>query len=359
MVTDAVGGQADAWDRSGGLPLETVRALAAEGLLCAQVPREFGGLGLDALDNGRLTAHTGALCSSLRSLMTSQGIAAWVVQRFGSEQQKAEHLPRLASSKLAAVAFSEPGAGSDLSAIEATVTVEDGAAVVEGRKVWVTGAAWADSVVVFGRHGDGAAAVVVPTDAEGVRITPVPHPLGCRAGGHADVELDRVRVPVDHVLGGGSIPSQWLLSAALTYGRLSVAWGCVGILRSCLSQASAHAAARRQAGKLLAEHQLVARHLAELVTAERTAALSCEYASRCWDEHAPDMAVAAVLAKQVAATGAARGAAAAVQVMGAAGMRDGTPVARAYRDAKAMEIIEGSTEISQLLLSDHALAAWS
>ncbi|MGW5878735.1 acyl-CoA dehydrogenase family protein [Nocardiopsis terrae] len=358
-VTRAVDGRADEWDRAGRLPEETVRSLAAGGLLCAQVPTEHGGLGLDSLDNGSLTAHTGSLCSSLRSLMTSQGIAAWVVQRFGSEDQRDALLPRLVSTDLAAVAFSETGAGSDLSAMRTTLTSEGDTIVLRGHKVWVTGAAYADRIVVFCRHGDGAAAVVVPTGAEGVGITPVAHPFGCRAAGHADVVLDGVRLPADHVLGGTAIPFPWLLSAALTFGRLSVAWGCVGILRACLREATAHAATRRQFGKRLADHQLVAGHLADLLVAERTATLTCEHVSRSWDDHASDMAIAAVLAKQVAATGAARGASSAVQVLGSAGMVDGGPVTRAHRDAKAMEIIEGSTEISRLLLSEHALSTWS
>lgn len=358
-LTQAVDGNADEWDRQGRLPEDTVRDLAAGGLLCAQVPAEYGGLGLGSLDNGSVTAHTGELCSSLRSLMTSQGIAAWVVQRFGTTHQRSELLPLLASTDLAAVAFSEAGAGSDLSAMRTTLTSDGGTVVLRGEKVWVTGAAYADRIVVFGRQGDGAAAVMVPTNTEGVGVHPVDHPFGCRAAGHAGLTLDGVRLPADHILGGAAIPFPWLLSAALTFGRISVAWGCVGILRACLREATTHAATREQSGKRLADHQLVARHLADLLIAERTATLACEHASHRWNDHASDMAMSAVLAKQVAATGAARGASSAVQVLGSAGMVDGGVVTRAHRDAKAMEIIEGSTEISQLLLSDHALATWS
>ncbi len=142
----------------------------------------------------------------------------------------------------------------------------------------------------------------------------------------------------------------------LTYGRISVGWGCVGILRACLTAATRHARSRNQFGKPLAEHQLVARHLAELFLAEQVATRMCEHASRCWDLGSPDLHVAAVAAKQIAARNATRAAATAVQVLASAGAVDGTPVARAYRDAKLMEIIEGSTEISQLLLAEHALA---
>ena len=111
----------------------------------------------------------------------------------------------------------------------------------------------------------------------------------------------------------------------------------------------------QQSGKPLSEHQLVARHLAELFIAERVATQTCEHASRQWDAASPDMVVAAVLAKHVGATNAASSAATAVQVLASAGSQDGHVVARAFRDAKMMEIIEGSNEISQLILARHAV----
>jgi alkylation response protein AidB-like acyl-CoA dehydrogenase len=137
-----------------------------------------------------------------------------------------------------------------------------------------------------------------------------------------------------------------------------VAWGCTGILRACLSAAARHAASREQFGRPIAEHQLVARHLAELVVAEQTATRVCEHAGRCWDSGSPEMVTAVLLAKHVSATQAVRGASRAVQVLASAGARDGHVVARAHRDAKLMEIIEGSSEICQLALARSALAVW-
>jgi methoxymalonate biosynthesis protein len=359
LVTELVGNQADAWDLAGRIPDEVIAALAGKGVLCADVPAEHGGLGLSSVDNGELTAAVGALCGSLRSLMTSHGMAAWTLSRFGSADQQAAYLPRLTSGALTAIAFSEPAAGSDLAATATTIVRDGESIVVTGQKVWVTGAAYAELLVVFGRYGDGAAIAVVPADAPGVRIARVPDPMGCRAAGHADVHLDDVRVPAGALLGGAGLPVTLLATAALGYGRLSVAWGCVGILRACLRASTAHATTREQFGVPLAEHQLVARHLAELHVSERTATHTCAHASRCWDEGTPETVEAVLLAKHHAATRAVHGAAAAVQVMGSAGARDGHPVARAYRDAKLMEIIEGSSEICQLALSRHAITEWS
>ncbi|MCS7476762.1 acyl-CoA dehydrogenase family protein [Umezawaea endophytica] len=354
LVSDRVGDRAGEWDRAGRLPLDLLRDLGSAGVLCAQVPVKDGGLGLSSKENGELTAHLGALCGSTRSVATSQGMAAWVITRLGSRRQRTAFLPRLTGGELAAVAFSEPEAGSDLAAMATEIRRDGDDVVVSGEKVWITVGAYADLVVVFGRFGDGAAAVVVPTAAAGVVVERVEDPLGCRAAGHATVRLDSVRVPADHLLGAAGQSLSLLVTSALTYGRVSIAWGCVGILRSCREAAASHARSRTQSGKPLAEHQLVAEHLAELLVAEQVATRMCEHASTCWDDGSPDLVIASVLAKHVAATNAARGAASAVQVLGSAGARDGHPVARAYRDAKLMEIIEGSNEICRLLLAGAA-----
>jgi alkylation response protein AidB-like acyl-CoA dehydrogenase len=357
VVGELVGDQPAEWDLAGELPVALLRKLGAEGILCAEVPTAFGGLGASSQDNGELTAYTGSLCSSLRSIMTSQGMAAWTIQRFGDREQRRRYLASLTSGQLAAVAFSEPDAGSDLSAIRTVIQPSGDSVLIDGQKMWITGARYADLVLVLGRCGDGAAAVMVPSDTPGVRVEPVTDPLGCRAAGHSHVRLDGVRLPASCVLGGGGQALSLLFTTALSYGRMSVAWGCVGIVRACLNAAASHAKRRAQAGRPLARHQLVARHLAELLIAEQVSTRACEHASRCWDSASPDMVLAAVLAKHVSAGYAARSAATAVQVLASAGATDGSVAARAYRDAKLMEIIEGSNEICQLVLAEHALAA--
>ncbi|WP_141576713.1 acyl-CoA dehydrogenase family protein [Actinomadura sp. WMMA1423] len=351
-----VGDQTEEWDRAGSIPRNLLRDLGSRGMLCPQVDARYGGIGAGSLDTGEATARIGSLCSSLRSVMTSQGMAAWTIGRLADSGQRQALLSDLVQGRLAAIGFSEAGAGSDLSAMTTTIRREDGELVVDGAKVWVTAACYADFLVIVGHHEDGAGAVVVPTTAPGVRVRRVGDPLGCRAAGHADVTLDSVRLPLDALLGGTSYSLPMLVTTALAYGRMSVAWGCVGILRACLRATTRHAAKRRQFGRPLAEHQLVARHLAELFVAEQAATRICEHASRCWDAGSADLVVATILAKHTGASQAVKGAASAVQVLASAGAHDGHVVARAYRDAKLMEIIEGSSEICQLILAEHAVA---
>jgi methoxymalonate biosynthesis protein len=356
LVTDLVAERAESWDRDGLLPQELLRKLGASGVLCAEVAPGHGGLGLSSTHNGELTAHVGSLCSSVRSIMTSQGLAAWTVHRLGSGEQQASYLPRLTSGDLAAVAFTEPHAGSDLSAMSTQIRVDGDSVVLDGQKVWVTAAHYSDLILVVGKYRDGAAAVVVPATAQGVTVERIANPLGCRAAGHADIHLDSVRLPADNVLGGASQSLPLLVTSALAYGRVSVAWGCVGILRACLAAAARHTRSREQFGKPLVEHQLISRHLAELFVSEQVSTRVCEYASQCWDSGASDVVISTVLAKHVSAGNATRGAASAVQMLASAGARDGHVVARAYRDAKIMEIIEGSNELCQLMLAQHIVA---
>ncbi|GAA2909543.1 acyl-CoA dehydrogenase family protein [Streptosporangium fragile] len=355
VLTKAVCGSAGAWDIAGELPRDLLRTLGAQGILCAEVASEWGGLGMRGPENGELTAHAGSLCGSLRSVMTSQGMAAWTIQRFGDRAQRTAYLPRLTGGELAAVCFSEPQAGSDLSAISSSIAEQGDELVLTGEKVWATAAAYADLLVVVAKYGQGGAAVVVPARAPGVSVVRIPATTGCRAAGHADVRLDSVRLPRQALLAGSRLPVTMLVTMALTYGRLSVAWGSVGMLRACLASCRDHVQGRRQFGKPLIEHQLVARHIAALFVATRTATMACEQASRSWDERTPSMVSDAVLAKYVASRNAARGAATAMQVMASAAARDGHVVARAYRDAKLMEIIEGTSEVSQLILARRAL----
>src|SRR5580658_2953257 len=140
LIGELVGDQAGSWDLARELPAELLHKLGAQGLLCAEVSAAYGGLGASSQHSGELTAYVGSLCSSLRSIMTSQGMAAWTVQRFGDREQRRRYLGELTSGQLAAVAFSEPGAGSDLSAIRTEIGISGDEAVLDGQKMWVTGA---------------------------------------------------------------------------------------------------------------------------------------------------------------------------------------------------------------------------
>jgi len=170
----------------------------------------------------------------------------------------------------------------------------------------------------------------------------------------ADVSLDGCLLPADAVLGPAGFAAPTVLIGALDVGRLSVASGCVGILQACLDASVDHSARRRHGAGTLSDRQLVRRMIADLATDTAAARLLCAEAARLRDAGDPDSLVATWRAKYFAAAAAQRGAAAAVQIHGAAGCAAGSLVGRCYRDAKVMELIEGSTEVEQLVIADEA-----
>lgn len=345
---------ADRFDQEEALPPELFRALAEAGHLGALVSRDHGGTGMDAVDFGFLNEEVGAACSSARSVLTVHGMVCQALMAWGTPAQKERWLPDLASGRrLGAFALTEPAVGSDARRVETTATPDGDGWVLEGEKNWVTCGQVADLLLVLARHGEGAVALLVPTDLPGLVRTPLRGMLGTRAAMLARVRLEGCRVPADHVLArpGFGFP---VITSALDLGRYSVAWGCVGIARACLEASSRYAHERHQFGRPLEEHQLVARKLADMVTGVRAARLLCLQAGVSRDAGDPGAVLDTLVAKYHASTTAMAAASDAVQIHGARGCSSDYPVARYLRDAKTMEIIEGATEIQQTLIARHA-----
>ncbi|OLF14546.1 hypothetical protein BLA60_03225 [Actinophytocola xinjiangensis] len=331
------------WDRAGALPDEVVRAVAARGWLGAAVPDTHGGRRLDPVSFGELCAGLGGVCSSLRGLLTVQSMVADVIARRGEDHHRA-WLPDLAAGRvIAALAATEDGAGSDLAAVGTRVEPVPGGLRISGRKRWVTFGETAGLYLVLGVTPRGPTAVLVPRDAGGITVEPVRGQLGLRAAMIAHVTFDGVVVPAAHRLGAAGAGLTHVVAAALDHGRYSVAWGCVGMARACLDLSARHAVAR--SGRL-AQHQLVRRLVTDMVAGVTTARLLCEHAA---GHPRPDRTM---LAKYVAARTAAQVTRDAVQVLGAAGCAPGHPAERFFRDAKLMQLIEGTDEICQTHVCD-------
>lgn len=346
---------ADHWDSSATMPEAFIERFAAAGHLGATVPAAYGGGELDPVTVGLLAEETGRACSSVRSLLTVHTMVARAVHRFGTRAQRDHWLPRLASgSSIGAFALTEPGAGSDLQALAATARADGGEYVLNGAKRWITFGRRADVLLVFARLDGKPAAFLVERGTPGLVVRPVEGLLGTRASMVADISLTECRVPVNALLGRPGFGLAGVAADALELGRYTVAWGCVGLSQACLDASLDHAAVRAQSGVPLRQHQLVQRMLADLATQTSAARLLCQQAG--WLRAAGDaQAVHATwLAKYFASTAAFRGASDAVQVHGAHGIGSAYPVQRYLRDAKVMEIIEGSTEVQQTTIAHSA-----
>ncbi|GGV11009.1 acyl-CoA dehydrogenase family protein [Streptomyces spectabilis] len=355
---DAVRGDAAAWDARGELPADVRRALARDGLLGADLPPCHGGLGAAPEQLGEVCARLGGVCGSLRALVTVQGMVGAALLRWGTAGQRERWLPALARGELtAAFAATEAAAGSDLGAVTTAVERDGDTYTVSGEKRWITFGEVADVFLVLGRTDGRTAAVLVEADRPGVRREPVRGQLGLRAAQLAHVRFDAVRVPSENAVAPPGFGLSHVAGTALDHGRFTVAWGCVGMAEACLRAAAEHAVRRAQGGVVLAEHQQVRSLLGRAVVDGRAARELCLRAARLRAAGDPDAVAETVAAKYAAARAATSVAGSAVQVLGAAGCAPDSLVGRCYRDAKVMEIIEGSAQVSELHIADHLLRA--
>ncbi len=344
-------------DRSGRMPLDLVRGLGMEGLIGATVARAHGGGGASSLAGCAIAEEIGAVDGSVRGFLAVQaGLVIHALARYGTAEQRSAWLPGLVSGNaIGCYALTEPGAGSDVAAIATRVREEGDEARIDGEKVWITNGGIADVALVFASadpaaRGRGLACHLVPLDAPGVRREPMPgRSLGHRASDHARLVFQGVRVPRKSRLGG---PRQGfeIAMTALDAGRLNVAAGAVGILRACRDASAAFARERRQFGHRIGDFQQVGAALAEMEVDLRAARLLVHHAARLSDRGAdPRAAVSA--AKLFATEAALRGATSAVQIHASRGYTDDLPLERHYRDAVALTIYEGTSNIQRLILA--------
>lgn len=345
---------ADAWDRAEAIPRELVGRLCEERLLGSNVAAEYGGVGRDMITYGLLTEEIGRGCSSVRSLLTVHDMVAHALQRWGSLALRQKFLPALArGEKLAALALSEPEAGSDAQGVQTTAvasTSDSDAWVLDGRKKWTTFGQIADLFLVLAKSDGKATALLVERDSPGLTVRPLRGLHGTRASMLAEVHFEGCRVPREHLVGRVGFGVSHVVAAALEQGRYSVAWGSVGIVQSCLDASLRYARERRQFGAPLFDHQLIRAMLADMITRARAARLLCLRAGYLRDQGDPGAFMETMVAKYFASTAAAQAAADAVQIHGANGCSEDYPVARYLRDSKVMEIIEGSTQIQQITI---------
>jgi glutaryl-CoA dehydrogenase (non-decarboxylating) len=355
FVDSEVAPFANQFDQEERIPSELISKLAQEKYLGAVIAPESGGGGMDMLTFGLLNEQVGRGCSSVRSLLTVQNMVASAIMRWGRPHQKERWLPRLASGEvIGAFALTEPGVGSDARNIE-TVAVQQGDAyVLSGNKKWITFGQIAGLFLVFAQCDGKPVAFLVERERPGLEISPLRGLLGTRASMLAEMRLDDCEVTRENRIGGLGFGFAAVALTALDLGRYSVATGCVGIGQACLEACVQYTSQRKQFGVLLQEHQLVREMVANMATQVKAARLLCYHAGYLQDSGAPTATAETLVAKYFASTMAMRAASDAVQIHGANGCGSEYPVQRYLRDAKVMEIIEGSSQMQQLMISKNA-----
>lgn len=341
-------------DAEEAIPDDLMAKLAAKGWIGALVPERYGGMGADAMTLGVLCEELGRACSSTRSVLTVQSMLADAFARWGSDAHKEAWLPRLASGEvIGALALTEPGAGSDLKAASTTATKTDDGWVLDGTKRWISFGQVAGVFLVLAASEQGHVVLVVERDRPGLEITPINGMLGTRATTLTELRFTRCALPETALVGRPGFGLSFVAMTALDAGRFTVAWGSVGIAQAALEAALAHVGTRKQFGRALQDHQLVQELITDMAVRTRSARLLCVHAAMLREAGDPDATGETNVAKYAAARTAMQNAADAVQLWGARGCEEGAVVQRLFRDAKIMEIIEGTNQMHQLMIARH------
>jgi butyryl-CoA dehydrogenase len=346
---------AERWDREHTFPTEAVLAMGELGLFGLPFPEEYGGSGADFTSVCIAIEELARVDSSMAiTLEAGVGLGANPIAMFGTDEQKARWLPDLCAGRaLAAFGLTEPDAGSDASNTRTRAVLDGDEWVIDGAKEFITnsGTPITSLVTVTARTGPGdeISVIVVPSGTSGFFVEPAYRKMGWHASDTHPLRFDSCRVPVANTLGErGRGLHQFL--ATLDDGRIAIAALAVGLAQGCLEHSVAYAGERQAFGAPIGAHQGVAFRCADLAVMVETARLLTYKAAWLKDTGRP-FKQAAAMAKLHATESAVDAARHATQIFGGYGYVDETPVSRFYRDAKILEIGEGTSEIQRLVIS--------
>lgn len=339
------------------VPSDLRDQLAAMGMFGYAIPQEWGGLGLDLVQDVELAMELGYTSLAVRSMFgTNNGIAGQVLVGFGTDEQRRRWLPELASGEVvASFALTEPGAGSNPAGLRTTATADGEGWVIEGGKQFITNAPDAGLFVVFARlrpapaQGVGIAVFLVPADSAGLEVGPKDAKMGHEGSGTAEVTFRGVRVGPEALVGGDAEAGYRAALTSLARGRVHIAALAVGCAQRALDESVAHAASATQGGTVIGDFQLVQAMLADqLIGLEAGRSLVRDTARRYVTGE--DRRVGPSAAKVFCTEMAGRCADLAVQVHGGSGYLRGVAVERIYRDVRLLRLYEGTSEIQRLII---------
>ena len=360
FAREVVAPRAAAIDESGEFPLDVMRAAAGRGLLGATLPAEWGGAGLDFLRYVlAIEAIASASATVAVSLVVQNSLVGDLIAHAGRQDQKEQWLRKLATGDaIGAFALSEPAAGTDAANQRTAAQKSGGGYRISGRKVWVANADVASVAIVFartrpGQRGKGITAFLVPMETPGITRAARADSLGVRGLGCMDLEFD-VTVSDSQVL--GSVDRGFTMAMrALEGGRIAIAAQALGIGEAAIAEALAYAKAREAFGQPIANYQAIQWMLADIAT-ELEAARMLTWKAAAMRAHQERGAVEAAMAKLAASEAAHKAADRAMQILASAGYRRGSVVERLFRDVRAAEIYQGTSEAQRMIIANGILA---
>jgi acyl-CoA dehydrogenase len=346
-------------DEHGTFPTEILKKAWELGFMNAEIPEAYGGAGLSCLDHCLLLEEISVACCGVNTSMAGNMLGAMPLVIAGSEEQKKRYFGRLLAEPIfAAYCCSEPDAGSDVAGMTTKVTRHGDEYVLNGQKRWITNGGVASWYTVFAtfdkasRH-KGITCFVVDADTPGVRPGRKEDKMGQRASNTTDVIFEDVKLPKTALVGeeGGGFK---IAMKTFDRSRPWIAAGATGIIRRALEESRAYALERKTFGVPIAQHQAVQFMLAEMAIAYETTRLLTHKAAWMIDQGKLDSIVSAY-AKAYGADAAMRVATDAVQIFGGYGYTKEYPVEKLMRDAKLLQIYEGTSQIQRMVIARNVL----
>ena len=342
------------WDRRESVDTAIIPKLGEIGFFGLTIPEEYGGVGGDYITYCIGMEELGRADSSVRGIVSvSMGLFGKIVLEHGSEEQKQEWLPGIATgTKLGCFGLTEPDTGSDAGNLGTRAVRDGGDYLITGSKIFITNGTWADVCLVFARTGEpgpkGVSAFLVPTDAAGFTRTEIHGKLGLRGQATAELGFDNVRVPETARVGEEGEGFKFAMKS-LDKGRISVGAGCTGIIQGCLEAIVSYSKERQQFGRPLASFQMIQDMIAE-ISIDADAARLLTWRAADMVERGIPFATEASKAKYFASEAAVKAANLAIQAFGGYGYVDEYPVQKYMRDARVMTLYEGTSQIQKLLI---------
>src|SRR3989454_8527061 len=347
------------YDRDGTWPQEIIEKAWEVGLMNTHIPEEYGGPGLDFLSGCIIEEEMGWGCSGIGTSLMCNGLATTPISLGGSEEIKKKYLGMLSEApKLASFCLTEPDAGSDVSGMRTSAVKMGDKYVINGSKCFITNGGYADYYTVYAKTDKdaghkGISAFVVDRELDGVTVHKKEDKLGQRASNTATISFNDVRIPAENLLGEENHGFK-LAMATLDRTRPGVAAMAVGIGRAAFEFASEYAKERVQFGVPIAMHQAIQFMIADMATKVEAGRLLVWQSAALLDQGKRNT-LAASHAKRVAADSAMEVATDAVQVYGGYGFIKEYPVEKLMRDAKIMQLYEGTSQIQRLVIAREVL----
>ncbi len=350
------------------VPADIVEEMKAMGLFGLTVPEEFGGIGLSVSQEVLVGYELGHTSAAFRSVFgTNVGIGSQGILMDGTQSQKTEYLPKVATGELImSFALTEPDAGSDAASLKTRAELDGDEYVLNGTKRYITNAPRAGAFTLMARTGGpgaaGVSAFIVPANCKGITLGKKDKKMGQRGTQTCDVILENVRVPAANIIGG--VPGQGFKTAmkVLDRGRLNISAFSCGLASRIIDESRRYARERKQFGKPIGEFQLIQAMLADS-QAEMLAGWSLvkDVAQRFEAKPAhvsdPDISMRVSCAKLFSTEMVGRVADRGVQIHGGAGYINEYPVERFYRDARLLRLYEGTTQVQQIIIGRELLRA--